>query len=84
MTRDKFNEIINHLWYYHDVLADMYPDFDYPSYGGLKSKMNDQSPEAVDAMQEIWENLIEGDYKTRSEFSKMYEGALFRIGEVIV
>ena len=83
MTRDKFNEIINHLWYYHEFLTECL-NFDYPDYGSLKTIMYSESPEAVDAMQSIWECFIQGDYKKRSEFSKAYELALINNGEIII
>jgi hypothetical protein len=83
MTRDKFKEIINHLWYYHEFLTDCHT-FDYPYYGSLKTIMYSESPEAVDAMQSIWERFIEGDYKKRSEFSNAYELELINNGEVMI
>jgi hypothetical protein len=82
MTRKKLDQIIDHLWKHREYLR-FYPDFDYPFYGGLKSKMNSASPEAVDAMQEIWGEFTNGDYDTKLEFREYYEEELIRLGEII-
>lgn len=81
MTTAKLNFIIDHLWKHREYLR-FHHDFDFPFYGGLKSKMN-TSPESVDAMQEIWGEFTNGVYDTKKEFREYYVAELLRLGEVI-
>lgn len=82
MTHKKLKEIIDHLWKHREYLYHSHT-FDYPFYGGLKSKMRSASPEAVDAMQLIWGEFTNGDYISKVEFKSHYIEALKELGEVI-
>jgi hypothetical protein len=81
MKQAKLNLIIDHLWKHREYLY-FHHTFDYPFYGGLKSKMN-TSPESVDAMQQIWGEFTNGVYTTKKEFKQYYIEALFELGETI-
>lgn len=81
MKIKKFNEITDHIWKYREYL-ELIDEFDYPWYGGLKGKMGCCSPEAVDAMQNIWHDFQNG-YKTKKRFQNEYKKELKRIGENI-
>jgi hypothetical protein len=81
MTINKFNEICDHIWKYKEYLR-LIEEFDYPFYGGLKSKMNG-SPESVDAIQNIWFDFQLEKFKTKKQFKSAYKQELKRIGELI-
>jgi len=82
MTTKKINQLIDHLWKHREYLRYV-EEFDYPFYGGFKSKMGNCSPEAVDAMQNIWFRFISGDYDTKKSFRISYEIELAVLGEKI-
>lgn len=86
MTESKLKQIINHLWEYREYL---YPHgFDCPFYGGLKGKMGRESPESVDAMQNIWDRFVNMDsfgrsFRTKRQFENAYRAELSRLGKYI-
>lgn len=82
MTRIKFNMIVTHIWRHREYLRP-HQSFDFPFYGGLKSRMKFASPEVVDAMQNIWDDFTKGTYSTKAEFRKAYLNELIRIGEPV-
>ncbi len=79
MTLKKFNLYINHIWKMRDYLR-CNEDFDYPFYGGLKSKFTGSS-EACDAFQNIWHDFCNGSYATKQQFQNAYKTELNRLGE---
>ena len=79
MTKKQFNLYTEHLWKMREYLS-FCEQFDYPWYGGLKSKFNG-SPEACDAMQNIWHEFIHNFYKTKKQFQNAYKTELKRLGE---
>lgn len=81
MKEAKFLQIVDHLWSHRDYLK-FHPQFDFPFYGGLKSKMDGVSSEGVDAMQNIWHDFT-STYKSKPEFRRCYEIELYRLGEQI-
>jgi hypothetical protein len=81
MKEAKLKQIIDHLWVHREYLQ-LHPRFDYPFYGGLKSKMNG-SPESVDAMQNIWHLFTGCEFKSKNEFLGRYVVELIRLGEKI-
>jgi len=50
MTKKLFKTITDHIWEHKEYLRHV-TEFEYPWYGGLKSKIGNASVEAVDAMQ---------------------------------
>ncbi len=62
MKKSIFNAVVNHLWdhrYYYNDLS----EFDYPWYAGIPPKYSRYlSSAVVDAIQEIWPNIIEKDF----------------------
>lgn len=62
MKKSIFEAVANHLWdhrYYYNELH----QFDYPWYAGISQKYSRYlSLAAVDAIQEIWPNIIEKDF----------------------
>lgn len=82
MTIKKFNEITDHIWKFREYLQ-LIDTFDYPWYGGLKGKMGCCSPEAVDAMQNIWWKFQRQEFKTKHDFQKVYKQELKALGEKI-
>ncbi|MDP3981774.1 MAG: hypothetical protein Q8Q33_10210 [Chlamydiota bacterium] len=95
MTKNQFKTIINSLWKNRQKLINETANaeidiFDFPDYGGLPNRIvNALSPEAVDAMQYIWNNFLELDiylnpmkgFKTKNEFSRAYMKKLDELGE---
>ena len=81
MTTEKFNLYTDHVWKMREYLC-FCEAFDYPWYGGLKSKFVG-SAEACDAMQDIWIPFINNDYKTKKQFKAAYKKELKRLGEDI-
>jgi hypothetical protein len=79
MTIKKFNLYTEHIWKMREYLT-FCEQFDYPWYGGLKSKF-EGSPEACDAFQNIWNEFINGQYKTKNQFKFAYKTELKRLGE---
>lgn len=81
MKKHIFDATINHLWqhrfyYYDDHL------FDFPFYGGIPRKINRTfSSEAVDAMQNVWEEFTNDFYKTKKQFASAYKVELKILGE---
>lgn len=80
MTKNKLKLYIDHLWDMREYLCCR--EFDYPFYGGLKSKFT-SSPEACDAFQNIWHIFTAGDYKSKKQFISAYIKELSRLGEKI-
>lgn len=80
MTFKKFEQICDHIWEYREYLQ-LIDQFDYPFYGGLKSKIGNCSPEVVDAMQNIWHEFQSNEFKTKKQFKSAYKQELARIGE---
>lgn len=58
--------------------------FDYPDYGGLNQIFYNGSPEACDAMQDIWEYLTAGRFLNYEMFADSYADVLHELGEEIV
>lgn len=98
MTETKFKLIVDFIWknrkkYQKLMDEDLDGSFDYPDYGGLPKKISyTLSPEAVDALQDIWSEVTGrniynkpylGAFKTKREFVKSYKKRLFELGEPI-
>lgn len=64
MKKSIFNAVVNHLWdhrYYYNNAS----EFDYPWYAGIPKKYSRYlSHESVDAIQSLWEKIIEKDFYT--------------------
>lgn len=73
---------INHLWNHREYYFEDYI-FDYSFYGGLKSKFKG-SPEACDAIQFIWADLVNGKFKTKRKFYSAFRKRLNELGEKII
>ena len=82
MTKKKFKEITDHVWKYREYLQ-LIDGFDYPWYGGLKGRAGRCSPEAIDAMQNIWGEFQSGEIKTKRKFVSVYKTEMKRIGEFV-
>ncbi len=82
MTFKKFTLYTDHIWKMREYLQQI-DQFDYPWYGGLKSKFTG-SPEACDAFQNIWHSFCTGEYQTKSQFKNAYKIELNRIGEDVI
>ena len=87
MCIDTFNNLVDHVWehrkYYYEYPVDYL--FDYPNYGNLPREIsNGLTPEAVDAMQYIWEDFaVECSIKTKSQFRSTLKRQLRELGEKI-
>lgn len=89
MKKSAFNNHTKFLWTQRSILNKveqrghhLYPTFDYPEYAGLYGKFN-ASPEACDAMQELWPDFLNQKFKTLSQFRKTYQDNLIGVGEKI-
>lgn len=78
MTENQFDLYTEHLWKMREYLW-FCEEFEYPWYGGLKSKFNGSS-EWCDAMQSIWVQFIRGHYKTIKQFQSAYKTELKKNG----
>ena len=73
---------IDHLWNHREYyFVDRM--FDYPFYGGLKSKFKG-SPEACDAIQFLWSSLVNNKFKTKRQFYSEFKLRLNELGEEII
>ncbi len=81
MKAKTFNLYTEHIWKMREYLI-FCEEFDYPWYGGLKSKFTGPA-EAYDAMQSIWPQFVNGDFKTKKQLKKAYKAELKRLGEKI-
>lgn len=85
MKDSKFTRIVDHLWKHRkDYLATSFAgDFDYPYYGGLPYRDRSFSPEFCDAVQNIWEEFLNGDYTTKRQFYVALKRSLSYLGEEV-
>ena len=81
MTKKQFDLYTDHIWKMREYLS-FCEEFDYPFYGGLKSKFTG-SPEACDAFQNIWHKFTNEQYKTKKQFQNAYKTEFERLGESV-
>jgi hypothetical protein len=72
---------INHLWNHREYYSED-NIFDYPFYGGLKSKFK-ASPEVCDVIQFLWVDLVKNKFKTKRKFYSAFRRKLNELGEKI-
>lgn len=87
MTKKLFKTITDHVWEHREYYLrfDKHCTFDYPFYGGLKNKIGTASPEAVDAMQNIWQLFVHvsSNITNKKQFLSLYKNELNRLGESV-
>lgn len=85
MKKQTFNEVTKFLFdhrYFYKNFDDYCLQFDYPDYLGLPKKLSNLlSPETVDAIQNIINELIQS--QTLTEYRKELTKELKRLGEAI-
>lgn len=82
MTKKTFNEITDFYWKHRDFYfsEDFVPD--YPNYACLPAKLTVMSPEAVDALQDIWCDIFQSEVvKTKKQFRQSWKAAMKELGE---
>lgn len=76
-------KLITHLWK-NRKSYNIQSVFDFPDYGGLSHRVySSLSSEAVDAVQDCWRELVNGEFNTKANFKRAYVERLLCLGENI-